>query len=154
MVVCSCAAGALARRLLHAHAAMLPCCHALAGLEAGKSWHETLWLCVACNHKVILRTVLSRLKLTDPETKVSLESAFNDAFLGNKMELCQAISVLGPRPLLCCTRAFADSSFHDGVDVSRGLMEAAGRVASRGRVLLLRERHSHRALVLVANFTG
>jgi hypothetical protein len=55
----------------------------------GNDWHDTLALAVAWNHEGILRLIISQLRTSDPETPLALEAAFHEAFLGNKMSLCQ-----------------------------------------------------------------
>jgi len=56
--------------------------------KLGKAWHEVLHLAVAWNHEGILRKIMGRLRTSDRDTKESLQSAFNTAFLEDKVLLC------------------------------------------------------------------
>lgn len=57
--------------------------------KMGKAWHEILHLAVAWNHEATLRAIMSRLRSSDHDTKLSLETAFNTAFLEDKVSLCR-----------------------------------------------------------------
>jgi hypothetical protein len=111
--------------------------------KLGKAWHEVLNLAVAWNHEGILRNIMGRLRTSDRDTKESLHSAFNTAFLENKVSLCRVFM-----DYTNCMLAYSlrDDLQHWNISIGRAFAMFSKRKVETSKVLNNWTRMAHQLL--------